>query len=493
MSRIAIYAGSFDPLTNGHADLIRRSLSFVDKLVVGVLNNTSKAPLFTVEERKALIHECIADPRVEVVMFRGLLVDVAREVGATLVIRGLRVVADFDYEMQMALTNRHLQPGLETIFMVPSLDTTYISSSLVKQVAEFHGDVTGLVPPAVAKGASGQVSPRRDPSVNFLAAVCARAAKNPRQIALAEADDTRVQEAAQRLQAEGIAHPLLVLDPAKTATHDRIRALGLPVVDPAVDPRAEVIAEALFASRSRAGLTAKRAADLSHDPLFFASGLVRLGAVDGAVAGAVRTTGDVVRSALWLVGMAPGVRTVSSAFYMVVRPFRGTEAEVLTFADCAVVEYPTAPQLADIAIAAAQARTAIVGDVPRVAFLSFSTRGSAGGASVEAIREAIALVQERDPKLAVSGELQGDAALIMDVATRKAPGDAVAGYANVLVFPSLDAGNIAYKLVERLAQAQAVGPILQGLAKPMADLSRGASSDDIVHVAAITALQAGST
>jgi pantetheine-phosphate adenylyltransferase len=131
--------------------LIRRSLSFVDKLVVGVLNNTSKAPLFPVEERQALIRECIADPRVEVRMFRGLLVDVAREVGATLVIRGLRVVADFDYEMQMALTNRQLAPGLETIFMVPSLDTTYISSSLVKQVAEFHGDITGFVPPAVAR------------------------------------------------------------------------------------------------------------------------------------------------------------------------------------------------------------------------------------------------------------------------------------------------------------------------------------------------------
>ena len=147
---VAVYPGTFDPITNGHLDILERALRLFDTVIVTVALNQRKSPLFTVEERQALIRECIADPRVEVRMFRGLLVDVAREVGATLVIRGLRVVADFDYEMQMALTNRHLQPGLETIFMVPSLDTTYISSSLVKQVAEFHGDITGLVPPAVA-------------------------------------------------------------------------------------------------------------------------------------------------------------------------------------------------------------------------------------------------------------------------------------------------------------------------------------------------------
>jgi phosphate acetyltransferase len=199
----------------------------------------------------------------------------------------------------------------------------------------------------------------------------------------------------------------------------------------------------------------------------------------------------VLRAALWLVGPDDGVRTVSSSFYMIVPPFRGTvDSEVLTFTDCAVVRYPSATELADIAIAAAADRVRIVGDEPLVALLSFSTRGSSSGPSVDLVQEAVAEIRSRAPHLAVDGELQGDAALASMVASRKAPDSRVAGRANVLVFPSLDAGNIAYKLVQRLAGASAIGPIVQGLRRPCSDLSRGAVVDDIINVAAITALQA---
>jgi len=329
--------------------------------------------------------------------------------------------------------------------------------------------------------------------VSFLDEVRIRASATRTRVAFPESADERTLRAVAELARQHVVAPVLILDPARPDTHAAAGELteqGVEIVE--IDhPRTTQTAEQLLAARRAKGLTEERANELSRTPLYFADAMVARGEIDACVAGAAHTTADILRAALWLVGPAPGVKTVSSAFYMVMAALRSAaESEVLTFTDCAVVPYPTSTQLADIAIAAAEDRSRIVGDTPFVALLSFSTKGSGGGASVQLVTDALSEIRLRRPTLAVDGELQGDAALVRDVGLRKAPGSPVAGRANVLVFPTLDAGNIAYKLVQRLGGATAVGPIIQGLRRPCSDLSRGATADDIFHVAAITALQA---
>ena len=329
--------------------------------------------------------------------------------------------------------------------------------------------------------------------MDLLQDIITRAKANKQRIVLPEGTEERTLRAADKLLADGVASIILIGN--KTEISQLAASYGLKnidlatIVDPLNHEKKEAYADLLFQLRQKKGMTPEKAAVLVENPLYLGCLMIKAGDADGEIAGAQNTTGDVLRPALQIVKTAPGISCVSGAFLMFLKDKSYGDNGLLVFADCAVMPNPTAAELAQIAVSTAQTTRDIVGD-PKVAMLSFSTKGSASHEMVDKVVEATRLAKEMAPDLKIDGELQADAAIVDVVAAQKAPGSEIAGKANVLVFPTLEVGNIAYKLVQRLAGAQAVGPILQGIAAPVNDLSRGCSVDDIYKMVAIAANQA---
>jgi phosphate acetyltransferase len=320
------------------------------------------------------------------------------------------------------------------------------------------------------------------------------AIKYQKRIVLPESHDERTLKAADIAISENLARIILIGNNEKVLESAyKLKLNNLTkatIVDPERNPKTDQYADLMVELRKSKGLLRDEALKLLKDHLYLATIMIKSGDADGEVAGADNATGDVLRPAFQFVKTKPGISVVSGVFLMFLKDHQYGEDGLMVFADCAVHPNPTAQELAEIAVATAHTTKAIAGFEPRIAMLSFSTKGSAQHEMVDKVRIATEIAQKMDPSLQIDGELQADAAIIESIGLKKAPGSKIAGHANVLIFPSLESGNIAYKLVERLAHAEAIGPILQGMAAPINDLSRGCSVSDIVNMIAITANQA---
>ncbi len=314
-----------------------------------------------------------------------------------------------------------------------------------------------------------------------------KAAQRKKTVVLPESHDERVLEAAEKLTTEKIAHVIILGSETKIredASKAGVNLNGIRVIDHEKSEKMSDFANIFFNMRKHKGMTIEQAREILKRDIFFGAMMVKEGMADASVSGSFATTADVMRASIQIVGMPEGISIVSS-FFLMTYPDRA-----YSFADCAVNPNPTAPQLADIAISTAINHQKLTGEEPRVAMLSFSTKGSAEHELVDKVREALKIAKEKRPDLKIDGEMQFDAAIVEAIGKKKAPGSDVAGKANVLIFPDLQAGNIGYKIAERLGGAQAIGPVSQGLKKPFFDLSRGCSVDDIVNTAAIACLMA---
>lgn len=331
--------------------------------------------------------------------------------------------------------------------------------------------------------------------MNLLEHIVARAKSNKQRIVLPEATEERTLKAADRVLADELADLILIGNPdelktlaAKWDLHNIDKAT---IVDPLNNPKAEEYAELLAELRKKKGMTIEQARELVKNPLYLGCMIIKTEGADGQISGALSTTGDTLRPALQIIKCAPGVTCVSGAMLMLTHEHQYGDDGIIVMGDVAVTPVPTAEQLAQIAVCTAQTARSVAGiQDPRVAMLSFSTKGSAKHEVVDKVVEATRLAHELAPELKLDGELQADAALVPAVGEKKAPGSLIAGHANVLVVPNLEVGNISYKLVQRLGNALAIGPILQGIARPVNDLSRGCSIEDIYYMVAITACQA---